>query len=152
MKKITLIGTDEGLFDYNRNVNFDSIKNVEIQLQLHAEMVFKEDVDTVMMMVLTRYLQGKEQLISYGVSLHFSVAQWAEYVKDMKDDDILATEEVHRMLGIAIGYLRGSLSLQLRSTSLKGAFLPLVNIESLSKQVKINRLPKQLTEVSEGKK
>lgn len=140
MKKIILVGTNEGSFDYNRHVDFASIKNVELQLQLHAEMVFKEDIDTIMMVVFTRYLHGKEQLMNYSVSLTFKVGHWSEYVEGMGDKDILGTEEVHRMLGITVGFLRGSLSLQLRSTTLNGAFLPLVNIEELCKDVNVNRL------------
>lgn len=140
MKKIVLTATDEGSFDYNRNVDFSGIKNVELQLQVHVEMVFKDDSENVMIVVYTRYLREKEQLINYSVSLNFKVDQWPEYVKDLKDVDVLETEEVHRMLGIAVGYLRGSLALQLRSTSLKGAFLPLIDIDSLSKKVNVNRL------------
>ena len=69
MKKIVLVGTDEGSFDYNRNIDFPSIKNQEIQLQLHVEMVYKEDSDRIIMMVFTRYLLKKEQLLNYKISL-----------------------------------------------------------------------------------
>lgn len=143
MKKIVLVGTDEGSFDYNRNADFPSIKNQEIQLQLHVEMIHKEDSDRIIMMVFTRYLLNKEQLLNYSISLNFKVDQWPEYIKGMNDVQIQSLEEVHRMLGISVGFLRGSLSLQERTTPLRGAFLPLINIDDLSKNINITRLTKK---------
>lgn len=143
MKKIVLIGTDEGSFDYNRNVDFQAIKDKELQLQLHAEFVCSEIRDTVMMMVFTRYLLNKDQLINYSISLNFKVDQWVDYIRDKKDEDLLHSEELHRMLAISVGFLRGSLSLQLRTTPLKGAFLPLIDIDALCKNVNINRVKEE---------
>lgn len=143
MKKIVLVGTDEGSFDYNRNVDFQSIRSKEIQLQLHVDMVHKDDSDRIIMVVYTRYLLNKEQLLNYNISLNFKVEQWPEYIKGMNDAQIQSLEEVHRMLGISVGFLRGSLSLQERTTPLRGAFLPLINIEDLSKNINITRLTKE---------
>ena len=143
MKNITLVRTDEGSFDYNRNADFQSIKDKKLQLMLHVEMGFSDDMDIVTMVVYTRYMLDKEQLLNYKVSLSFKVEQWSDYVREMNDDSIRSLEEVHRMLGIAVGFLRGSLSLQERTTPLKGAFLPLVNIEGLSKKINIIRLNRE---------
>lgn len=95
------------------------------------------------MMVFTRYLLYKDQLINYSVSLNFKVDQWVDYIRDKKDEDLLHSEELHRMLAISVGFLRGSLSLQLRTTPLKGAFLPLIDIDALIKNVNINRVKEE---------
>lgn len=147
MKEIRLVGTDEGSFDYNRNLDFEIIKDKKIEIQLHAEMVFKEGVDRVLFQIQVRYILGKEQLISYSVFLWFIVREWSDYVKGMSDRDVLALEETYSMLDITVGFLRGSLSLQERSTPFKGAFLPIVDINSLMKEVKVNRLKDKMESV-----
>ncbi len=140
MKKIRIIGTDEGSFDYNRNLNFEQIKNKPLEIQLHVEMIFKEGFDKVLFRSYVRYLLEKDQVMKYDVSLWFLVQNWDEYIKDMKDDDIHNLDETYRMLAVTIGFLRGSLSLQERSTPFKGAFLPLLDIEALMKEVIVKRL------------
>lgn len=140
MKKMRLIGSDEGSFDYNRNVEFSSIAKKEVEIQLHAEFSCMEDVNVVSVSLFTRYLLEKEQLLNYSISLIFEIDDWASFVKENKDEDILDSEEVHRILAISVGFLRGSLSLQLKTTPLKGAFLPLINIDGLKKNMNINRL------------
>lgn len=140
MKKILLVGTNEGSFDYNRNLKFDQIKNSQIEVQLHADMVFREGIDKVLIQISIRYLLEKEQILNYSISLLFKVQDWDVYFKEMSNNDLLASDETHRMLSVAVGFLRGSLSLQERSTPFKGAFLPLIDIDALSKEVSVNRL------------
>lgn len=150
MMKIILVGTNEGSFDYNRNLDFQSIKDEEIQIQLHPEMLFLEGNDIVSVMLFTRFLLKKEEILKYSVTLHFKVENWTEFVKEKTDNEVRSTEEIHRMLGIIVGFLRGSLSLQERTTPLKGAFLPLVDIQRLSMDMNINR--KSESRDSSGKK
>lgn len=140
MKKITLVGADEGAFDYNRSI--DSIESVkrDVEIMLHVEMVFREGVDVVTFQVFTRYVSDKLRLLDYSVTLGFRVENWSNEVMDKSNADVLAMDEVRRMLSIAVGFLRGSLSLQTRTTPFKGAFLPLVNIDNLKKNVNVNRL------------
>lgn len=141
MKKLFLIGADEGSFDYNRNFDHSKVEKREVEIRLQVEMVFKKGVDIVTFRIFVRYSLGKEQLLDYNTTLGFKVIGWSEYVEPMKDEEILNTAEVHRMLAVSVGFLRGSLSLQERSTPFKGAFLPLIDIEALKKNVIINRLP-----------
>lgn len=146
MNKIILVGTNEGSFDYNRNIVFADIKDKEIEIQLHTDIVFKAGTDNVLLRMFVRYMQNKEQIISYDVSLGFKVIDWQILIKDMKDEDILKTEEVLRMIVVTIGFLRGSLSLQERTTPFKKAFLPLIDdINALIKDVSIYRLKEDTT-------
>lgn len=140
MKKIILVGTDEGSFDYNRNLEFGKIKDEEIGIELHSEMVFKPGLDKILIRIGVRYMLKKEQILIYSVALWFKVENWDAYTNGMSDEAILATDESMRMLAVTVGFLRGSLSLQERTTPFKGAFLPLINIKDLAKEVVINRL------------
>ena len=140
MKRMRLIGSDEGSFDYNRNVEFSSIAKREVSIQLHAELTCMENENIVSVSLFTRYLLEKDQLLNYRVSLMFEIEGWASFINEHKDEDILESDEVYRILAISVGFLRGSLSLQQKTTPLRGAFLPLINIEGLKKNANINRL------------
>jgi hypothetical protein len=139
MANIIFINATESPFNYNRTLDIksDAIRK-NLSLGIRSELLYAKGVDLVEMRLYLIMKYEKEQVFSYNVGLTFTIAGWKEKLSSGATNvDIQNSEEVSKMLDITVGFIRGSLFVQEKSTPFEGMNLPILSIPDMISTIQL---------------
>lgn len=139
MSNIIFINAEEGQFTYNRTIDLQTTETKkELSLGVRSELYCAKGLDVVKLKFFLRINAKKEQLLSYDITLAFKVNGWKEKIDSINTQDIPTLQSVSDMLNIAVGFMRGALYIYEKNTPLQGLNLPILSLEELVKNIKVN--------------
>ena len=139
MSNIIFINAEEGQFTYNRTIDLQTTETKkELSLGVRSELYCAKGLDVVKVKFFLRINAKKEQLLSYDITLAFKVNGWKEKIDLINTQDIPTLQSVSDMLNIAVGFMRGALYIYEKNTPLQGLNLPILSLEELVKNIKVN--------------
>jgi hypothetical protein len=146
MTNIIFLGAVESPFNYNRTIDYQSEeikKNIEIGVR--TELLGTAGINIVGVRFHLMMKHKEEQIMNYDVTLTFNIEDWKGKIDKWTKEKVLQTEELKEMVGITIGFMRGSLFVQEKSTPLEGMNLPILSIPDLLSNLQlIEVLPKKV--------
>jgi hypothetical protein len=133
MESIRIARAFDGGLSYNRSFNYkdnEFKKNISISVQ--NEMTTIDNLDVVIMESIVAYAYKEEQLFRFGVVVFFDVDGWNHQIKTLDQTEIKKLPVVEKLIGITIGYLRGSLSALSKNTPVEGLILPILSTSEMA--------------------
>lgn len=139
MNDIIFINAEEGQFTYNRTIDLQATETKkELSLGVRSELYCVKGLDVVNVKFFLIIIAKEEQLLAYDITLAFKVNGWKETIDSMDAQEIPTLQSVSDMLNVAVGFMRGALYIYEKNTPLQGLNLPILSLEELVKNIKVN--------------
>lgn len=141
MDKIKFLNALESDLKYDRTLDFKkALKNKELELGVGATLLQPKAEDIVGMLFTMDMKYKGENALRYSVIVTYFVEGWTADMHEAGEDSIKEKEEVRKMLDVTVGFLRGSMFVHTKDSPLDGLTVPLISIDELQKNLKIENV------------
>lgn len=136
MANILFTGVTESPLNYNQTLDYDKFVN-PLELGVRNELIYSKGSDVVFMTFHVIFKHEKDEILKYSVRLNFQVEGWVKIVENLSANEIKLLPEVHELVEVTSGFLRGSMYVRAQNTPVKKLVLPILNIGDLKSHLVI---------------